>query len=69
MTLLLILKVLGWMFTLIPLAAHIVVSVKMIQGVGKDDPLIPAIALIGLTMFLMGLTTLIVVYFTDYTSS
>ena len=66
MTLVLTLKMLGWMFTLIPLSAFVVISINLIKGVGEDDPLILALALIGLTMFLMGLITLIVVYATNF---
>jgi hypothetical protein len=62
MTLELTLKILGWMFTLIPLSAFILISINLIRGVGEDDPLILALALIGLTMFLMGVITLILVY-------
>jgi hypothetical protein len=59
------LKVLGWMFTLIPFTAFLIISIALIKGVGKDDPLILALALIGLAMFLIGVTTLLVVYLTN----
>ncbi|MBI4435184.1 hypothetical protein HY630_00790 [Candidatus Uhrbacteria bacterium] len=66
MTLELTLKILGWMFTIIPFSTFTVISINLIKGVGKDDPLILALALIGLTMFLMGVITLILVYLTSY---
>lgn len=66
MSLVLTLKILGWMFTAIPLGAFIVISINLIKGVGKDDALILALALIGLTMFLMGVITLVVVYLTNF---
>lgn len=66
MTLVLTLKILGWMFTVIPFSAFVIISVNLIKGVGNDDPLILAVALIGLTMFLMGIITLVVVYLTNF---
>lgn len=66
MSLVLTLKILGWMFALIPFSAFIIISINLIKGVGKDDPLILALALIGLAMFLMGVITLIVVYLTNF---
>ena len=66
MSLILTLKILGWMFTVIPFSAFVIISINLIRGVGEDDPLILALALIGLTMFLMGLITLIVVYLTNF---
>lgn len=66
MSLVLTLKILGWMFTVIPFSAFMIISINLIKGVGKDDPLILALALIGLTMFLMGVITLIVVYLTNF---
>ncbi|HLD20482.1 MAG TPA: hypothetical protein VJB64_00115 [Patescibacteria group bacterium] len=66
MTLILTLKILGWMFVVIPFSAFVIISINLIKGVGGDDPLILALALIGLTMFLMGTITLIVVYLTNY---
>ncbi|TAL50129.1 hypothetical protein EPN81_03635 [Patescibacteria group bacterium] len=66
MTLILTLKILGWMFAIIPFSAFMFISINLIKGVGKDDPLIISMALIGLTMFLMGVITLIVVYLTNY---
>ncbi|MBI4257174.1 hypothetical protein HY626_03925 [Candidatus Uhrbacteria bacterium] len=66
MTLEFTLKIFGWMFTVIPLSAFMIISINLIRGVGEDDPLILALALIGLTMFLMGIITLIVVYLTNF---
>lgn len=66
MSLVLTLKILGWMFAVIPFSAFFIISIYLIKGVGQDDPLIITFALIGLTMFLMGVITLIVVYLTNY---
>lgn len=66
MSLILTLKLLGWMFTVIPFSAFMIISINLIKGVGKDDPLILALALIGLTMFLTGVITLIIVYLTNF---
>ncbi|PJE76459.1 hypothetical protein COV05_03770 [Candidatus Uhrbacteria bacterium CG10_big_fil_rev_8_21_14_0_10_48_16] len=66
MTLLLTLKILGWMLTLIPFTAFVIISVNLIKGVGKDDALILALALLGLTMFLMGVIILVVSYLTNF---
>ncbi|HAU66596.1 MAG: hypothetical protein UT30_C0005G0004 [Candidatus Uhrbacteria bacterium GW2011_GWF2_39_13] len=65
MTLILILKILGWIFALVPFITFFVISITMIKGAGKDDPSIQALSLIGLTIFLMGLITLLVVYLSD----
>jgi len=59
------LTILGWMFTLIPFSAFVIISINLIKGVGEDDHLILALALLGLTMFLMGVITLVVVYLTN----
>lgn len=66
MSLVLTLKILGWMFAVIPFSAFVIISINLIKGVGNDDPLILALALMGLTMFLMGVITLIVVYLTNF---
>lgn len=66
MSLVLTLKIIGWMFAVIPFSAFVIISINLIKGVGNDDPLILALALIGLTMFLMGVITLIVVYLTNF---
>ena len=66
MTLITTLKILGWMFTLVPLTVFMVISINLIKGVGKDDPLILSLALIGFTIFLMGLVTLVTVYLTNF---
>ncbi|NQV89933.1 hypothetical protein HQ487_00825 [Candidatus Uhrbacteria bacterium] len=66
MTLLLALKIFGWLFTLIPLTVFLIISVNLIKGVGKDDALILALALLGLTIFLMGVITLVFVYLTNF---
>jgi len=65
MTLVLVLKIIGWILVIIPLTAFIVISVNLIKGVGKDDSLILALALFGLTMFLLGVMTLLIVYLTN----
>ncbi len=66
MTLEFVLKFLGWAFAGIPLAIFIGVSVNMIRGAGEDDELIMALSLIGLTFFLIGVITLLLVYLTDF---
>ena len=38
----------------------------MIRGAGEDDELIMALSLIGLTFFLIGVITLLLVYLTDF---
>lgn len=60
-----ILKFLGWAFTLVPLAVFLGVSINMIRGAGEDDELILALSLIGLTIFLIGAITLVLVYLTN----
>ncbi|MBI4438048.1 hypothetical protein HY631_03815 [Candidatus Uhrbacteria bacterium] len=65
MTLVFALKFLGWAFTLVPLAVFLGVSFNMIRGAGKDDVLILSLSLIGLTIFLIGVVTLLLVYLTN----
>ena len=42
-----------------------VISITMIKGAGEDDPSVQALSLIGLTLFLMGVITLLITYLTD----
>ena len=65
MTLEFVLKFLGWAFTLVPLAIFLGVSINMIRGAGEDDALILSLSLIGLTIFLIGVITLVLVYLTN----
>ncbi|MFA4845553.1 MAG: hypothetical protein WC654_03275 [Patescibacteria group bacterium] len=65
MTLEFVLKFLGWAFTFVPLAIFLGVSINMIRGAGEDDEMILALSLIGLTVFLIGVITLVLVYSTN----
>ena len=65
MTLEFVLKFLGWAFTAVPLAIFLGVSINMIRGAGEDDALILSLSLIGLTIFLIGVITLVLVYLTN----
>ncbi|MBI2473563.1 hypothetical protein HYV70_03355 [Candidatus Uhrbacteria bacterium] len=65
MTLVLILKIFGWFFTLVPLVTFFAISITMIKGAGEDDPSVQSLSLIGLTIFLMGIITLLITYLTD----
>ena len=56
------LKIVGWIFTIIPLVAFVAVSVFIIKGVGEDDSLIMALVLLGLTMLVIGIIILVLVY-------
>jgi hypothetical protein len=57
-----ILKFIGWAFVLIPTIIFVGVSVNMIRGAGKDDPLIKSLTLIGVTIFLLGAVSLMLIY-------
>ena len=58
----LVLQIIGWAFTLIPLLTFLTISVAMFRGVGKDDPLVKNLTLAGLTIFLIGVIMLLTVY-------
>ncbi len=55
----------GWVFTVVPLLIFLVISTVMIVGAGKDDDLIKALTLMGVSIFLMGAITLAIVYLTN----
>ncbi len=65
MTLEFVLTFLGWAFSLVPLAIFLGVSINMIRGAGEDDAQILALSLIGVTIFLIGVITLVLVYLTN----
>jgi len=60
--LVIVLKVLGWIFAIIPLIAFVAVSIFVLKGIGEDDSLIMAIILLGVTMFVIGVIMLLMVY-------
>jgi hypothetical protein len=66
MTLVGILKFIGWVFTITPLAIVIGVSVVMIKGAANDDDLIKALTMLGLTFFAIGVILLVLVYLTGF---
>lgn len=59
------LKVLGWIFVLVPTVTFLSISFHMIRGAAKDDSTIQALALIALTVFFMGSVILLLLYLTD----
>ena len=65
MTLINVLKFLGWVFAGIPILAFLSISIFVIWGAAKDDEIIMAIALLGITVFVIGAILLLLVYLTD----
>ncbi|NQV89768.1 MAG: hypothetical protein HQ488_05570 [Parcubacteria group bacterium] len=65
MSLKIVMMFLGWIFTIVPLLVFLVISTVMIVGAGKDDDLIKALTLMGVSIFLMGAITLAIVYLTN----
>jgi len=66
MTLSLVMKFFGWIFTIVPLLVFLIISVTMIWGAGKDDGLIKGLTLMGIAIFLIGAITLAIVYLTNF---
>lgn len=61
----LIVKVLGWILLIGPVAAVISISTYLIMGAAKDDETIGGFVMLGLSLFLLGGAMLALVYFTD----
>ena len=60
-----IIKVLGWVFCITPIAIFIVISTAMIRGAMEDDDLIKSLVMIGLAVFFIGLIMLFLIYLTN----
>jgi len=60
-----ILKILGWVFVLVPSIAFISVSFQMIKGAAGDDVTVKTLVLTGLTFFCMGVIMLLLLSLTD----
>jgi uncharacterized protein (DUF486 family) len=60
-----IIEVVGWIFTVIPMVIYVSISVYVLKGAMKDDDLIKALVMIGLAMFFIGATILILMYMTN----
>ncbi len=58
-------KMIAWAMTLTPIAAFTAISAYMIAGAAKDDDMIKAIAMLGVSVFSIGAVLLALVYFTD----
>ncbi len=65
MTLELALKILGWIFVIGPAATFISIGFYMIKGASNDDPAVKGLALLGITLFFMGIIMLLLLYLTD----
>lgn len=59
-----VLQFLGWSFVIVPTVIFLGVSLQMIRGAGKDDVMIRTLSLMGLTIFLIGAITLVLLYTT-----
>ncbi len=60
-----ILKILGWIFVLVPMFTFISISFSMIRGAANDDETIKALVLIALAAFFMGSILLLLLYLTN----
>jgi hypothetical protein len=60
--LLLVIKIIGWIFTVPPPLIFFGVSIGLAYKVGKRDPVIRKLSIAALTMFLMGVLTAIITF-------
>lgn len=60
---LVVIKILGWLFAVPPPIIFVSVSAGLAYKIGKKDAVIGRIATGGLTIFLLGVSTLLVTYF------
>jgi len=65
MALELFIKILGWMMALAPITVALGVSMSLILGAANDDGEIKALVMLGVSVMLIGVTILLLVYFTD----
>ena len=64
MTLVGVLKFVGWVFAITPLVIFVAVSGFMLWGAGNDDGVIMALNMLAITFFVMGVIILLLVYLT-----
>jgi hypothetical protein len=60
--LLLVIKIIGWIFTVPPPLIFLGVSMGLAYKVGKRDPVIRKLSIAALTMFLLGVLTAIITF-------
>lgn len=65
MTLELILKIIGWIFVIVPTFTFMSISFYMIKGAADDDTTVKALVMLALTAFLMGVILLLALYLTN----
>ena len=61
-----LIKVVGWSFTIGPVAVFLVISSYMVAGAAKDDEAIMAMVMAGMGAFGVGVCILIVMYLTSF---
>jgi hypothetical protein len=57
-----VLKLIGWVFVVVPVLAFLTVSVVVVKGAAGDDGLIKSLLILGITLFTMGAIILLLVY-------
>lgn len=60
-----ILKILGWLFVLVPSVTFVSISFYMIKGAADDDATVKTLVLTGLLFFFMGVIMLLLLSLTD----
>ncbi|MBU0646669.1 hypothetical protein KJ611_04360 [Patescibacteria group bacterium] len=60
-----IIKTVAWIFTIVPATIALSISFFMFRGAAKDDSIIMVLVVLGMTVFFIGLGTLIIFYLTD----
>ena len=59
-------KIIGWAMTIVPLTIFIVISGYMVWGAAEDDEVIKALVLLAIAIFAIGLTIIVLAYFTTF---
>ena len=65
MSLIMVLKIIGWVFTVAPVLIFVVISAYIIRGAMGDDDAIKSLVMIGFTFFFLGLIILLLIYLTN----
>jgi hypothetical protein len=60
-----VIKVIGWIFVILPVAAFVAAGVKIIGGLMGDDGFIKMLVMSSFAVFALGVVILLMIYLTD----
>lgn len=63
------LKVVAWAMTITPMTVFVVISFSMMMGAAEDDDTIKGLMMLGLGIFVIGVTLLAMFYLTTFSFS